>query len=355
MKKKTQSLIFITLVSLILLILSVLYVFSNIFILLYLIGIGIPLTILWKIKGLILLLISISIDFIFIFFHNNDFLYNILAITSILSLVIIFDYYYDSKIKSIVYQSKIMKKQRVLFIDEIIKKSQFQSIFVATISHDLRSPLNAILGFSDLLIETLKSQLDEKFMRYLKDIYDSGKELLELMDKLIDISKIDVGKLELVVEKLEIEKFIVSIINAIEPLYRNKNMKFIYEPSYHSNYIHADRLKLREILLNILTNSINFTSSNELILKISENKKNMIFELIDNGIRLNQDELDLIFQPFKKKKIMKAMDIRDLGFGLILAKRLIELHEGKINIKNNQGNGTSFSFRIPKKLKELHS
>ncbi|MFX1237698.1 MAG: ATP-binding protein, partial [Promethearchaeota archaeon] len=76
---------------------------------------------------------------------------------------------------------------------------------------------------------------------------------------------------------------------------------------------------------------------------------------IDNGIRLNQDELDLIFQPFKKKKIMKAMDIRDLGFGLILAKRLIELHEGKINIKNNQGNGTSFSFRIPKKLKELHS
>ncbi len=330
--------------------LSVFYLMSNILILIFLLIFGIPILLIWKKKGIVLFLLSISIDFVFIFFHESNPLYNILAITSIFFIAIVFDHYYDITIRQLMNRYSTLKKHQDQFIDEIIKKSQFKSIFVSTVSHDLRSPLNAILGFSDLLLQIFESKLDEKAILYLKTIYEAGEELLELIDKLIDISKIDTGKLQLILEKIEINEFIFSIIKTIDPLFKNKDIHFEYQPNLQTCYLNADKLKLKEILIKLLVNSIEYMHSGYICLKVIENEKYTKFEILDDGLGLKNEELDFIFRPFKKWNLLKIKYIRESNFGLMLAKRLIEIHQGKLNIINTNQNYTIINFSIPKSL-----
>lgn len=246
--------------------------------------------------------------------------------------------------------NEVLERQK-LYMNEILKASNFKSELLSSISHELRTPLNAIIGFTDLLLERSYGKLTEEQNDFLNDIKDSAEHLLELITKILDLSKIEAGQLVLRIQKFSLNNIIEQIKSNLRLLYKKKGLKFKIKGLDTQKEIYADPIKFKEIIYNLLSNAIKYTITGKITFIIQEDKEKWIFKIKDTGIGIAQKDYDLVFKEFKRIDTPYVNSIPGTGLGLSLTKRLVNLHGGVIVFTSKLGVGSTFTFTIPKSLR----
>lgn len=222
--------------------------------------------------------------------------------------------------------------------------------FLANMSHEIRTPMNSIIGFSQILLDRSKDlPLPDNFSRFLKNIHVTGKNLTALINDILDLSRIEAGKTGLTEEDINLRDFIKSIFTSYELQASKKGIIFSYDVnSKLPAFIHADKGKLTQILINLIGNAIKFTPENkEVKLKVTKDKKVLIFIVIDKGIGIPKDRLEAIFDPFEQVDSSTTRRFGGTGLGLAITKKLVERMGGKISVVSQAGQGSDFNVTIP--------
>jgi PAS domain S-box-containing protein len=223
-----------------------------------------------------------------------------------------------------------------------------KSEFIANMSHELRTPLNSVIGFSQVLTDKMFGELNEKQMGYVCNILKSGEHLLELINDILDISKIESGNMEFTPETIHLQEVIDEITTLMEPLIKAKNIDFEVNKEFEELEIDADKLKLKQILYNLLSNAVKFTPENGKVWFNSKILDNGVqISVCDNGIGIPLDKQQAIFDPFKQVSSFTNRTHGGTGLGLSIAKYYIEMHSGEICVESEVGKGSTFTFTIP--------
>jgi len=223
-----------------------------------------------------------------------------------------------------------------------------KSGFIANMSHELRTPLNSVIGFSDLLLEGAFGTLNGKQAKYVNNILNSGKHLLEIINNLLDISILETGESSLDYEELDLASFIEEVKNSIHPLASSKNVAIETDFDPGLGNIRADRAKLKQILYNLLSNAIKFTPRGGKV-SLDTRKKDGVAEIrvTDNGIGIPLESHRKIFQPFVQGDSSSAKEYKGVGLGLYIVKNFVELHGGEVWVNSEPGKGSTFTFTLP--------
>ena len=238
-----------------------------------------------------------------------------------------------------------------MYLDQIEKSSRFKTEFMATMSHELRTPLNSIIGFTDLLLESVFGELSEEQLEFVKDIDESSNHLLDMITNILDISKIEAGQVALKIEEINLINLVDHQISILKPLCNEKGLKIDLKGLKKEQLIFADRIKFKQIIYNLLSNAINFTEKGNIIFEFKDNKTTWEFNVKDTGIGIAEKDFNRIFKEFQRVKSAYVDSIPGVGLGLALAKRIVNLHGGDILFTSKLGKGTTFTFTIPKNLR----
>ena len=230
---------------------------------------------------------------------------------------------------------------------ELAAASQHKSEFLANMSHELRTPLNAIIGFSEVLSDRMFGELNEKQEEYLKDIYASGTHLLSLINDILDLSKIEAGRMELELTEFDLP---TAIDNALMLVRERAGRRSI---ALHTNIddrlggIQADERKVRQVVLNLLSNAIKFTSEGGRIDVGAVPKDGLVeVSVSDTGIGIAPEDQETVFEEFRQVGTA-AKKVEGTGLGLTLCRKFVELHGGRIWVKSQEGAGSTFTFTLP--------
>lgn len=235
--------------------------------------------------------------------------------------------------------------------EKAIQASLAKSQFLANMSHELRTPLNAIIGFSELALmnEIKDRELEESF----KTIHDSGRHLLDLVNGLLDLSKIEAGKLELYIESFDMRGLIDNVFQVIEPLMQDNENSLIINCDEGLGEMHSDETKVRQILYNLLSNASKFTRQGEIRLSCSRVNGGLPgFELSvsDNGIGMTEEQQGKLFQAYQQADVTTSRKYGGTGLGLVISKRMCEMLGGEISVLSKPGEGTTFRLYLPADL-----
>ena len=229
--------------------------------------------------------------------------------------------------------------------DELAAASQAKSEFVANMSHELRTPLNAILGFSDLLDEQIGAQLADRQRRYLRNIHDAGDHLLALVNDILDLSKVEAGRVELRPELSSLGTLLEPVVAAIQPAAVARGVAFEVDAPDQTP-LWVDPGRVRQILLNLLSNATKFTPADGTIrLDARLDGRDLVLVVSDTGIGIPADRHDRVFGIFERPNEERS-DAAGTGLGLALTKRLVELHGGTISFTSVIDEGTAFAVRL---------
>ncbi|MBV8936814.1 MAG: PAS-domain containing protein [Alphaproteobacteria bacterium] len=225
-----------------------------------------------------------------------------------------------------------------------------KSEFLANMSHELRTPLNAIIGFSEIIAHELFGPLgNEKYLDYMKDIHQSSLHLLSIINDVLDMSKIEAGKLELSREPLNVRSLIGEVIRMVRERAESRGIRLVTTLADENLKIWADERAMKQIFLNLLSNAIKFSrEGGEVCIRIAANRPNLaIVEFEDHGIGMNEEELERALQPFGQAKPSTTRNYGGTGLGLPITKGLIEAHGGKLAIESRAGQGTIARIAVP--------
>ena len=225
--------------------------------------------------------------------------------------------------------------------------SRAKSDFLANMSHELRTPLNAIIGFAEILRDELVGTINTEQKECVNDIHISGQHLLEMINDILDLSKIEAGKMVLQLETFSIVEAVEEVNTIITALAVKKHLDLTL--NYNRNYqIEADRVKFKQIFYNLLSNAVKFTPEGGRVathLKVTDTE--LYAEVIDTGIGISEADQTKLFAPFTQIDTSKSRRYGGTGLGLALTHRLIMLHGGEISVKSEEGKGSNFTLRIP--------
>jgi len=243
------------------------------------------------------------------------------------------------------------KKSEQIYLENqrLVYASKAKSDFLANMSHELRTPLNSILGFSELLMEKLPGSLNEKQEHYLENVISSGKFLLNLINDILDISKVEAGKMELVIEKLAVPDVLNETINLIKEKAMDHHIILKNEFDPDLDFIEADKKRFKQILFNLLSNSIKFSKNEGGMITIRTEKDGHFakFSVTDTGIGIKKENMGGLFQTFEQLDSGITKSYGGTGLGLSISKKLVELHGGKIYAQSEFGKGSTFTFTLP--------
>lgn len=227
-----------------------------------------------------------------------------------------------------------------------------KSIFLANMSHELRTPLNAIIGYSEMLIEEAEDLESEELVPDLDKILRSGKALLALINDLLDISKIEAGKMELYLETFNLNELIAGILDTINPLIKNNNNKLEVEISLESEEMYGDLVKIRQGILNLLSNASKFTKDGVIKFIVEEFKIDekdwLSFQVKDTGIGMTEEQMSKLFQPFTQADSSTTRKYGGTGLGLAITRKFCQMMGGDIYLISEMGVGSSFTIKLPK-------
>ncbi len=229
--------------------------------------------------------------------------------------------------------------------------NQAKSSFLASMSHELRTPLNAIIGYSEFLVEERGEVDEEESADVMAKIVAAGRHLLGLINDILDLSKIEAGKMELFVERLEVASLIEDVRATIQPLAADRDNRLVFNVADDVGPMHSDATKLRQILLNLLSNAAKFTERGELRLRAHRERRGedpwVVIEVEDTGIGIPADKLDGLFQSFSQAERSTSSRYGGTGLGLAISKRLCLLMGGDIQAKSELGEGSCFRVELP--------
>jgi signal transduction histidine kinase len=227
--------------------------------------------------------------------------------------------------------------------------SRHKSQFLANMSHELRTPLNSIIGYTKLILNGLEGDINEEQKKDLQAVYNNGKSLLELINGLLDLSKIEAGKMVLSYEVFPISDLLAEVTTTVEPLVKEKGLTLLRSIALGIDSLYADRAKTRQVLINILGNAIKFTPKGHIKLNVFEDESDYVFSVTDSGIGIKKESLEVIFDSFVQVGPAQIAGYAGTGLGLAVCKQFIEMQGGKIWAESELGQGSKFIFTLPKK------
>lgn len=218
--------------------------------------------------------------------------------------------------------------------------------FLATFSHELRTPLNSIVGFSDFLATDFENLPQDKIKDFMKNIHASGQHLQQLINDILDLSKIEAGRLELHIEGYPVEYFTESVSRVLQSEIQKKNVNVKFNISPQVDQLFVDQTRFKQILVNLVSNAIKFSEPNEKVeVEIKRVDNEFEVSVKDQGTGIKAEELPKLFKPFQQTKSRGEKE--GTGLGLAITKRLVELHGGNIKVDSTWGKGTTVTIRIP--------
>lgn len=244
---------------------------------------------------------------------------------------------------------KQIEEDRNVALVKAEEANQAKSEFLATMSHEFRTPLNAILGFADILSNQYLGPIGErKYLEYADDIQSSGKYLLELVNDLLDISTIEAGKQNLVKEDVSIENLIQDGAHIIFEQAKKKNISFTTDMQDGLPTIQGDPRAVKQILLNLFSNAVKFTQEKgDITVSAKLDNGNVAITVLDNGVGISKENIALLTDPFFKAHQEPYISDQGTGLGLAITKSLVDLHDGTLDIISEPGKGTTVTVSLP--------
>jgi len=231
---------------------------------------------------------------------------------------------------------------------QLAAASQTKSEFLASISHELRTPLNAVIGFSELMLDGVPGEINDEQRDCLNDILSSGQQLLNLINDVLDLSKIEAGKMELKLENLNLADVINDVVQTVKPKLDENRHKIGVSVGEGLPQVHADKRRLRQILLNLLSNAIKFTPpGGKLGIKVTRNGDWCQVSVVDNGIGIKKEDQEWVFEVFAQVATLPKEKEGGTGLGLALTKQFVEAIGGRIWVESEYGKGSKFTFTLP--------
>jgi signal transduction histidine kinase len=225
--------------------------------------------------------------------------------------------------------------------------SQHKSEFLANMSHELRTPLNAIIGFSEVLTERMFGELNEKQDEYLKDIYASGQHLLSLINDILDLSKIEAGRMELEPADFDLPGAIDNALTLVRERAGRRGIMLGRAIDERVGTIRADERKVKQVLLNLLSNALKFTPEGGRIdVRAAVSEGMVAVSVADTGVGIAPEDQEAVFEEFRQVGTADKK-VEGTGLGLALSRKFIELHGGRIWVKSQVGTGSTFTFTVP--------
>lgn len=244
------------------------------------------------------------------------------------------------------------EKQLARAVQAAEAANQTKSTFLATMSHELRTPLNAIIGYSDLLLEEAEEEQQESMSSDLKKINNAGRHLLALINDILDVSKLEAGKMTIHLESFSVYDTCVSIIDMMHPTAEKNQNKLVLECPSEIGEMFSDQTKLRQGLFNLLSNACKFTKEGTISLKVVPVEEQagpyLLFEVSDTGIGISPEQLQKLFQPFVQADSSTTKNFGGTGLGLTITKRFCEMLGGDCTVNSQVGHGSTFIMRLPK-------
>jgi len=229
------------------------------------------------------------------------------------------------------------------------KADRLKSEFLANMSHELRTPLNAIIGFAELMRDGICGELNENQMASVIDIHESGKHLLRMINDILDLSKVEAGKMELQPEEFSVAQAFDDIQSIVRDMANKKKLSLQTIVPEDLPDIYADQVKFKQIMYNLLSNAVKFTlEGGDITVEASFNDDKFLISVADTGIGVRPEDHETIFDEFKQLDSSRSRQYEGTGLGLALTKRLVELHGGEIWVESEGlGMGSKFSFTLP--------
>jgi signal transduction histidine kinase/DNA-binding response OmpR family regulator len=230
--------------------------------------------------------------------------------------------------------------------------SQHKSEFLASMSHELRTPLNAIIGFSEVLLERMFGELNERQDDYLRDIWSSGKHLLELLNDILDLSKIEAGQMVLSRSEFVVRESLEYCLSMVRERALQQRILLSLDVDPEVGLLDADRLRFRQVVLNLLSNAVKFTPEGGRVdVRASIRGQDLVVLVADTGIGVSAEDRERIFDAFQQGT-RSSRQVEGTGLGLTLSKRILEMHGGRIWVDSEAGRGSTFGIALPARAEE---
>jgi len=225
--------------------------------------------------------------------------------------------------------------------------SQHKSQFLASMSHELRTPLNAILGFNEMMLDGLCGEVPEGFKDPLQETQTSGQHLLRLINNVLDLAKIEAGRMELALADYSVQDTVDGVRSTLKPLAAEKGLEFVTNVQSDLPLAHGDPGRLTQCLMNLAGNSLKFTKAGKVEIAVSGKDDVLRYTVTDTGIGIPPDKIGTLFTEFKQTDATIASEYGGTGLGLSITKKFIEMHGGRIWVESQLGKGSAFIFEIP--------
>lgn len=234
--------------------------------------------------------------------------------------------------------------------EQLERVAKMKDEFFASMSHELRTPLNAILGLSQALTSAAYGEIEPAHSRPIQLIHESGQHLLELINDILDVSKIEAGKFQLTLERVHVPSICTMSTSMIKQAAHDKQITVVTQCDPEVIFLEADERRLKQILVNLLSNAVKFTPENgkvTLRVKGDAERKVVYFVVSDTGIGIPKVDIDRLFEPFVQLDSRLARQYNGTGLGLALVERLTKLHNGRVSVKSEEGQGSQFVIALP--------
>jgi signal transduction histidine kinase len=232
--------------------------------------------------------------------------------------------------------------------------NRHKSQFLATVNHELRTPLSAIIGYARLLWRGTEGQIAPLQRENLQDLMNNAERLLAQIDSLLDFAKIEAGKMEVQIEPVRVEELIQGTAATMEPIVNKDSVRLVCEISCDSTLLYTDCEKLRQIMLNLLSNAVKFTDHGEIKISVCQVNGDFKLAVADTGIGIEKTDMDKIFEEFNRGRLSSSGRYRGTGLGLTIVKRLVDILGGSIAVESELQKGSTFTVTLPMKPRGAH-
>jgi signal transduction histidine kinase len=236
--------------------------------------------------------------------------------------------------------------------DQLRQASKAKSDFLANMSHELRTPMNAILGFVEMVLDEIYGDVPENLREPLTDVQTNGKHLLRLINDVLDLSKIEAGRMELVLSEYSVQDVVETVRASLQSLALEKGLGFTAAADDDIPLALGDGKRITQCLMNLVGNALKFTRRGRVAVRVDRQGDNLLYQVSDTGIGIPQEELENIFGEFQQVDTTITREFSGTGLGLNITKKFVELHGGRIWVESELGKGSTFFFTVPLRMND---